>query len=132
MAEVRDHFTDMSNNPLMSVEVQHFNKPQPSQPSHDNQSTSYNINMDANTNTNSTSNLERHMDNDSMLPVFKTTFDPLINNNPESNQILEQEQLLIESKREKLVEVFRNSNEVHDLLMEAKTNRYLCNMNLDL
>ena len=39
---------------------------------------------------------------------------------PDSNQILKSEQLLIESKREKVVEIFKACGEVFEILEAAK------------
>jgi len=42
--------------------------------------------------------------------------------NPESNQIKEKETALISSKRDKIVEIFKGSSEIHHLLKDAATN----------
>lgn len=46
-------------------------------------------------------------------------------NLPGSNQILENEATLIESKKDKCLELFRQNTEVHDILESAKQDRCL-------
>jgi len=45
---------------------------------------------------------------------------PKTGNKPESNQILEIERSLLDSKREKVIEIFRQCQDIFDLLESAK------------
>jgi hypothetical protein len=44
---------------------------------------------------------------------------------PQSNQILQAERLLIESKREKVIEIFKQSTDVFEILEAAKKDPVL-------
>lgn len=46
-------------------------------------------------------------------------------NKPQSNLIVETERALIDAKREKVIEIFKASTEVHDVIEAAKRNPYL-------
>lgn len=50
---------------------------------------------------------------------------PRLGAEPESNKILESEKLLVETKREKVTDIFRQSTEIHDMIEGAKQNKLL-------
>ena len=48
---------------------------------------------------------------------------------PESNRILNDEMLLIESKREKCIELLRQSTEIHEILDRTKVDADILSVN---
>jgi hypothetical protein len=53
----------------------------------------------------------------------------VLGNRPESNKILNDELILIESKREKCVDLIRQSTEIHDILEATKTDSDILSIN---
>ena len=51
---------------------------------------------------------------------------------PGSNQIKENEHALIEQKKDKVVEIFKASTEVHEILESAKREVFLADFDLDI
>ena len=52
--------------------------------------------------------------------------------NPDSNQILESEMQVLEQKKDKCVEIFKNSSLIHDTISKMKKDELLGPLNLDL
>ena len=46
-------------------------------------------------------------------------------NKPSSNQIIESESTLIDAKKEKIIEIFKASTDVHEVIENGKRNSYL-------
>jgi hypothetical protein len=51
---------------------------------------------------------------------------------PGSNQIKDNEHALIEQKKDKVIEIFKASNETHDILEAAKREVFLADFDLDI
>ena len=53
-------------------------------------------------------------------------------NHKTSNQVKENEHALIEQKKDKVIEIFKASSEVHDILEHAKREVFLAEFDLDI
>lgn len=52
--------------------------------------------------------------------------------NPESNQVLEMEMMLLEQKKEKCIEIFKTSGQIHEIISKLKKDELMGSLNIDL
>lgn len=72
-------------------------------------------------------------ENEEEAPRSFLPMGPIRGVNPESNINLQNDQIMLESKKDKCVELMRNSTAVHDILQKYKLDENLSkNFNLDL
>lgn len=58
--------------------------------------------------------------------------DPIRGVNPESNINLQTDELLLDSKKDKCIEIFKNSTIIHDILQKQRQDELMSSYNLDL